>query len=356
MTEQTDSHVEKPGPSEWRDPSSRKELVRAGIWIGLVALIALIVLAIQPILLIVGGIVFAAMIDGGVRLLGRVLPIARGIRLTIVLVGIFAFLAWMLYYSGSLLADQAVLLPAIVEAQIERLGEWGADLGLKVGVNDLKGFGSQIVGGVGRITSVLGTAIGAISSLIMIVVLGIFLSAEPRLYERGLAWMLPMGKRDEFYHTMDNMASALRRLLFGRVVGMAVEGVATWLMLQFYGVPAAALLGLLTGLLAFLPNIGAILSGLIMVLVGFSGGPQMGLYTIFVYLLVQTVDGYLIVPMIARRTVDLAPALVLAAQIIFGTLFGVLGLALADPIVAMVKVALETTSQTKRKKAAQEAA
>ena len=71
----------------------------------------------------------------------------------------------------------------------------------------------------------------------------------------------------------------------------------------------AVLLALLTGLLAFVPNIGAIVSGVLMVLVGFSGGPQMGIYTIFVYLLVQNIDGYLIVPMIARKTVDLAPAL-----------------------------------------------
>jgi len=262
----------------------------------------------------------------------------------------------MLLYSGSILVDQATLLPSLVENQVDRLGDWGAQLGLHMGVNDLKGFGSQIVGGVGRITSVLGTAIGAISSMVMIVVLGIFFAAEPRLYERGLAWMLPMGKREHFYMTMDEMASTLRRLLFGRLIGMAVEGVATWLMLQLYGVPAAALLGLLTGLLAFLPNIGAIISGIIMVLVGFSGGTSMGLYTIFVYLLVQTVDGYLIVPLIARKTVDLAPALVLAAQIILGTLFGILGLALADPIVAMAKVALESSSRRAKKKAATSAA
>jgi predicted PurR-regulated permease PerM len=78
-----------------------------------------------------------------------------------------------------------------------------------------------------------------------------------------------------------------------------------------------------------------------MVLVGFSGGTEMGLYTIFVYFLVQNIDGYVIVPMIAKKTVDLAPALVLGAQLIFGVLFGILGLALADPMLAMIKVALE---------------
>jgi predicted PurR-regulated permease PerM len=100
----------------------------------------------------------------------------------------------------------------------------------------------------------------------------------------------------------------------------------------------AALLGIITGLLAFIPNIGAIVSGILMVLVGFSGGTEMGLYTIFVYFLVQNVDGNIVVPLIARRTVDLAPALVLAFQLVMGILFGILGLFLADPLLAMTKV------------------
>ena len=145
------------------------------------------------------------------------------------------------------------------------------------------------------------------------------------------------------------MGSALRRLLAGRLLGMVIEGTATWLLLELYGVPMAALLGLLTGLLSFLPNIGAIISGLLMVLVGFSGGVDMGLYTIFVYAVVQTVDGYLIVPMVARKTVDLPPALVLGAQLIMGVLFGILGLLLADPMVAMIKVWLEKSAERNEK-------
>jgi predicted PurR-regulated permease PerM len=72
------------------------------------------------------------------------------------------------------------------------------------------------------------------------------------------------------------MGQALRMLLFGRMIGMVTEGVATWILLAVYGVPMSALLGIMTGLLVFLPNIGAPLSGLLMVLVGFSGGPTWG--------------------------------------------------------------------------------
>ena len=179
----------------------------------------------------------------------------------------------------------------------------------------------------------------------MIVVIGVFLAVEPRLYERGVAWMLPMASRDRFYGTLSAIGSTLRRLMAGRMLAMIVEGFGTWLLLSLGNVPMAALLGVLTGLMAFLPNIGALISGSLMVLVGFSGGTETGLWAIGVYLAVHFVDGYLIVPMVAKRSVDLAPALVLGAQLLFGALFGVLGLALADPIVAMIKVALERGSE-----------
>jgi len=107
----------------------------------------------------------------------------------------------------------------------------------------------------------------------------------------------------------------------------------------------AGLLGILTGLFAFLPNIGSIISGILIVLVGFSAGVNAGFYAFGVYLAVQIVDGYLIVPMVAKRATDLAPALVLAAQILFGALFGILGLFLADPMIAMLKVYLEERSR-----------
>jgi hypothetical protein len=96
--------------------------------------------------------------------------------------------------------------------------------------------------------------------------------------------------------------------------------------------------------LAFFLNIGAPISGLLMVLVGFSGGWHMGLYCVGVYVVVQGIDGNIVVPLVAKKT-DLAPALVLAMQLIMGTLFGILGLALADPMLAMLKVLLEKLAQ-----------
>ena len=332
------------GPSELRDPFIRQELKRASVWFGLgLAILAVIFLA-QPLLLILGGVVFAAILDGGTRLLGRVLPIGRGWRLLIVSLAALAGLVGTVWFAGVQLGAQAAALRDIVTLQVNRLLEWGAAYGLGLESIQPQQIVDQAMSSLGRLTSAVSSMLSGLTNLVMIMVIGLFIAAEPNLYERGIAWMLPSGSRERFYRTSDRMGMTLRRLMAGRLLGMAVEGVGTWLLLMAGGVPMAALLGLLTGILAFLPNIGAIISGVLIILVGFSVGVDTGLWAIAVYVIVQVVDGYLIVPYVARKTVDLAPALVLGAQLIFGALFGILGLALADPIVAMVKAALDQKS------------
>ena len=339
-----DSSREEVGPTELYDPIIRSEIKRATVWIGMAALVVAFIWLAQPILLIIGGVVLAAMFDGGARLLGRILPIPRGFRLTIVVLAVLGFMYWTFVFAGSELAAQAASLQAIVETQIGAIGNRIEAAGFNISAEDVKGLGSQILNSVGRVTEAVSSVVSTITNLAMMLVLGIFIAAEPRLYERGVAWMLPLSERAHFYGTAEKMGSVLRRLMAGRLLGMAVEGFGTWILLSLGNVPMAALLGVLTGLLAFLPNIGAIVSGALIILVGFSAGVDVGLYAVFVYFVVQMVDGYLIVPMVAKRAVDLAPALVLGAQILFGALFGILGLALADPIIAMIKVTLERQS------------
>ena len=344
-----DTHVEERGPADFHDPLVRQELKKATVWLGMaVAIVAIFFLA-QPLMLILAGIVFAAILDGGTRLLGRVLPIGRGWRLAIVTLAGLGFLVWTFYFAGITLVEQAERLREVITAQVNRLLAWGNGMGLVEGGIDIKWLGGQLMGSLGRLGSAVSSALGAITSLVMIAVIGIFIAVDPRLYERGVAWMLPLGSRDGFYETAAKMGYTLRRLMFGRLVGMLVEGIGTWLACLAAGIPMAALLGLLTGLLAFIPNIGALVSGILLVLAGFSVGTETGFLAILIYFAVQTIDGYLIVPYVAKRTVDLAPAMVLGAQLLFGALFGIMGLFLADPIVAMIKVALEQHSREGKK-------
>lgn len=345
MNETPTGLVQEAAPNELRDPLVRMELKRASVWFGLAIAAALVVLLIQPLLLIFAGLVFAAMLDGGVRLLGRVLPIGRGWRLAIVVLLTIIFILGVLVMTGVQIAQQFGQLQETLVFQANRLADWISSMGLMPGTADIGSLARQALGSVGRLTSAVGTVFGALASMFLILVIGLFVAMEPRLYERGLQWMVPTAQRGQFAITIERMGKTMRRLLAGRLIGMAVEGFFTWIALLLCGIPMALILGILTGLLAFIPNIGAFISGLLMIAVGFSAGVDTGLLAILVYVGVQTFDGYVLLPIIARKTVDLPPALTLGSQILASTLLGIMGLALADPLVAMIKVALERGSE-----------
>jgi predicted PurR-regulated permease PerM len=344
----TEPHIERPGPAEFRDPLVRREMAKAAVWFGMaLAIIGIIVLG-QPLLLIVGGAIFAVFLDGGVRVLGRYLPIPRGWRLLLVLLLGFGFLGWVFWFAGTTIAAQFEALRAVVTAQFDRLMNFAASLGLMDG--QPTNWRSQVLGGVGRLTSAVGSVIGGVASVIAMIVIGIFLASEPRLYDRGIAWMLPLRARAGFYRIAEHVGFTLRRLLFGRLIAMVFEGVFVWVALTVGGVPMAGLLGLVTGVLAFIPNIGAITSGVLMIAVGFSAGYGHGIWCIVVYFLVHNIDAYVVVPYVARRTVDLAPAVLLAMQLLMAALFGILGVLFADPILATLKVVLVDLSRQQEAK------
>ncbi len=347
-------------PSYIASPVLRLEAFKAMTWVAVVGLAALSVYISQALLVVFGGLVFAAMIDGGARLIGRVLPLPRTVRILLVVLLSIVFTVWLARFAGDQITQQAAELPAIVAGQAEQLSRWAQANGFAAETADLQSVLGQLMSGVGTVTRALSGVIGGLTSIILILILGVYVALEPRLYERGVEWFAPEPRRADLHETLAIMARTLRHLMAGRLAGMVLEGIFTYLLLTVVAemigigsVPMATLLAILTGLLAFVPNVGAIISGLLMVTVGFSGGTDMGLYTLFVYLFVQNFDGYVVIPLIAKKTVDLAPALVLAAQLVMGLLFGILGLFLADPLLAMIKVALERRAE--RNTALQEA-
>ena len=332
-------------PAYISNPQLRLEMHKATVWVGVIGLAALAVYISQSLLVIFAALVFASMIDGGARLIGRYLPIPRTLRIVMVLLLAIAFLVWLGYFAGSQIAEQAATLPAIVEKQLNDVIAMAQQSGFQISLSDAQSMANQVVSGVGTVTRAIGGIAGIIGTTAIILIIGIYVALEPNLYERGVEWMAPRGERSELRKTLAEMALTLRRLMAGRIVGMVFEGFFTWIALELFDVPMAALLGILTGLLAFIPNIGAVVSGLLMATVGFSVSMETGLAAVAIYFVVQTFDGYVVIPMIARKTVDLPPALVLGAQLIMGLLFGIIGLLLADPLLAMLKVALVRRSE-----------
>ena len=216
------------GPTDIADPLLRHEAKRAFVWIGMAGLAALAVVLAQPLLVIFGGMVFAAMIDGGARLLGRVLPVNRAIRVTLVLLGAVAFLTWTAMFAGSQIAAQASELPAIVQTQALKAAAWLETHGFRINTNNVQSLIEQAIGGVRQVTSAVGGVIGGLTTAFLIVVLGIYFAAEPQLYRRGFAWMLPRTERDSFDVTAAQMGKTLRMLMFPDALHPTADGYEIW--------------------------------------------------------------------------------------------------------------------------------
>ncbi|MGI4880575.1 MAG: AI-2E family transporter, partial [Janthinobacterium lividum] len=333
-----------PSPVELKGERSRGALTDALIWLGVASALFLAWHLASSLLLILAGFVFAAGLQGGEHLLGRVWSVRRGVRLALVVLAFVVALVGFVYFAGTQLAAQFAELQQTLMRQSDRLSSLAHEYGLSSGGGHGGGdpmaqLKAQIGSSIGRIMSVIGGAAGAIGSLVLIVTFGIFIAIDPRLYERGVVWLTPQPKRAALRATIEAMGKMLRRWVAGRIVLMLFEGTLIFLGLSLVGAPLPLLLGLVAGLFAFIPNLGAIASGILIVTIGFSGGVTTGLWTVGVYLVVQVADNF-INPLIEKRAVDLAPAVVLAAQLLFGVLFGLLGVTLADPIIALVKVAL----------------
>ena len=329
---------------------ARDSLTGAVVWLGLAAALFLGWHVASSLLLILAGLVFAAGLQGGERLLGRIWHVRRGARLAVVIALFVAAVVGFLYFAGTQIAEEFSQLQATLVKQSDRLSVLAREYGLGGGGSGdpVAALKAQIGSSMGRIMTVIGGVAGVLGSVLLIVVFGIFVAAAPRLYERRLAWLTPPPQRAGIRETLEAMAAMLRRWVGGRLVLMIFEGTLIFIGLSIVGTPLALLLGLVAGLFAFIPNLGAIASGALMIAVGFSTGTTIGVETIGVYLAVQLADQF-VSPLIEKRAVDLAPAVVLAAQLVFGVLFGIMGLILADPIVALAKVAL--APQTSPKKA-----
>lgn len=308
------------------------------------------------LLLILAGVLFGVFLDALNRLLGRVVPFGHAIRLAIVSLLLFGALGSIVAIGGVRLAQESTNVSALLDRQMTAAQTWLKDKGVPIEAIAPKAVESDRAGtlfsnpaallpGDGSIVSrVLGLAsvvLGYLGNALIVIFLGLFIAAQPGAYRAGILRFVPARHRDTAAATLDDMGETLRRWLTGQLATMSVIFAVTWAGLALIGVPGAFLLAVQAGLLAFVPTIGPIVAGIIIVAVALTGGVQMALYALGLYLIVQTLESYILTPFIQREALSVPPATLFAAQIVLGVVFGLWGLALALPIVAIVKVMLD---------------
>jgi predicted PurR-regulated permease PerM len=178
----------------------------------------------------------------------------------------------------------------------------------------------------------------AIGNFAIILFVGVYLAVQPRIYIDGIVVLVPHGKRQRIREVMNEIGLTLGQWLTGKVISMVIVGVVTSVGLGLLGVPLALVLGILAGLLDFIPYLGPIMAGGPAVLIAFTESPTLGLYVILLFVAIQIVEGYLLLPLIERKTVSMPPALTILMQVLLGALFGLTGVALATPLTAVLAV------------------
>jgi predicted PurR-regulated permease PerM len=156
----------------------------------------------------------------------------------------------------------------------------------------------------------------------------------------GVVTLVRPARRTRARQVLRQLGDALRGWLFGQLIDMAIVAVLTGVGLLLLGIPLALSLAVLAGLFNFVPYIGAIAGAVPAVLIAFGQSPGDALWVALLFAVVQTAEGYLIMPQIQKRTVHLPPALTILSQTVLGTLFGAFGLILATPAVAAGLVAI----------------
>lgn len=174
-----------------------------------------------------------------------------------------------------------------------------------------------------------------VMNFIIVFFIGLYLAIDPGRYRTGLIQLAPIDRRERTEQVLNQLGDTLQWWLIGRMVAMVVIGLLTAVGLWLIGVPLALMLGLLAGILNFIPYLGPILSIVPPLLMVVTEGPTMILYVVFLYVAIQAIESYLLTPIIEQKTVSLPPALALSTQVLMGVLFGGLGVIFASPITAV---------------------
>jgi predicted PurR-regulated permease PerM len=344
MNEDTRRHptsaAPKPAASE-RSFLHRVALVNVMVIAFLLGLAA-IWFAADALLLIFACILFAVLLYDISRKVSARLPIPRNVALGIVVALLCGVIGGGGYLMAPQISGQADKLAAMVPKSLEQLQ---SSLEHYTFLKSLLGelptaeqMRSTLAGMLPRAGLFFSGLLGALGNVLIITFVGIYFAAQPYTYIDGIITLVPKRKRARAREVLDEIGATLSRWLFGKACSMLVVGTATALGLWLLGVPLALILGIIAGVLDFIPYLGPLMAGVPAVLMALSISPELALYTIGLFAGIQLAEGYLLQPLVEQKTVNLPPALTITMQVMLGTIFGLAGVALATPMTAVLAV------------------
>lgn len=317
--------------------------------------------------MIFAGVLLAVALNAMANRLGQLIRLPHPLRLAIVCAVLAVLMSGVVFLGGATIAQQATALSDTIKTQLvnvkafldkhgidtsyfdlgsaEKGGPAGATTTPETApASHLPGAGALASSG-GAIVSqtfklLLGT-VSAVGNFFIVLFLGLAFAAQPSVYRSGLLFLAPAKQRARTTIIVDRIGDTLERWLIAQLTTMFAVFLVTWIGLAIIGIPGAFILGIQAGLLAFIPTVGALIAGLIVVLASLSSGWIATLSAFLLFLGVHALESYVLTPLLQRQALDIPPATLFAFQILLGVVFGIWGLALALPLMAIAKVMID---------------
>ncbi|WP_355606254.1 AI-2E family transporter [Xanthomonas cannabis] len=322
-------------------PSSdlRAFAVRVIIVLALVACAWMLWTLSDLLLMVFGAIVVAVLLRALASWVTRHTRVPDGWALALVVVVLTVGFIALLWLFGSQLASEVGALQRTLPQAWTRFHDWVAAGPLGPTLEELTRQAPARVSNLAPRAGAFALSItGGVANLFLVLAGAVYLAAQPQLYRRGVLLLLPAHARATTDEALQASGTALRLWLRGQLMAMAVVGVLTGLGLWALGIPGALALGIVAGLLDFVPIVGPIVAAIPAILLGFTVSPQMALATAGLFVVVQQIEGNLLLPLIQQRTVDLPPVLLLFSLFGIGILLGPAGVLLAAPLTVVAFV------------------
>jgi predicted PurR-regulated permease PerM len=331
-------------------PGSQSRLLYAGIGLVFALLLAMyFVYQIRVVALVMLlTALFSIIVSGPVDFLER-----RGLGRawgTMIVLGVLALVLGVTGLAmGSLVGEQAQQLAATFPAllddaqrRVEQLQErFGLESGFSLEPQGLLESARNFLSGdtVSAVASVGASVANVLSLGLVILISTVYAVARPRPLVNGFVSLFPAGWRGRVREVLKELYGTVQRWFLGQLTSMFIIGFLFTVSLSIIGIPYALLLGILSGLLAFVPYVGALLSVIAPILLALvSPEPLDAVWVLVAYGIIQAIEGNLIQPIVMSRAVELHPVVVVFALLIMGTLFGLVGVLLAVPLVASLQV------------------
>ncbi len=315
----------------------RRVLIILGFGVLTVALAVALWRASSIFLLAFAGLLLGVLFRTLSGLLERYARLPKGWSLAAAVLLLFVLLGLVGWLVGPRLAGEVDTLlgtlPTSVSGLEDRLARygWGERLLEQAPLTDALPTSNLF----SRLTGTLSTLWTVALHVIFVFFLAVFFASEPTLYRDGLLRLVPRARRERAGEVVSEIYVTLQAWLVGKIISMTVVGLLTGLGLWLLGMPLALTLGVLAGGLEFIPFFGPFLSSVPAILLALTESPLQAVYVALLYIVVQQIEGNVILPIVHQRTVDLPPALTLVSVLVLGGLFGFAGLLVATPVMAV---------------------